>query len=309
MPTPRSDEEVKRLSEIYKVTELAIRFNDDIRMSGFDFEKLLKAGADVNAPTLTGNTPLHTAADVDNRYIAKKLLELRAKVDARNELGQTPLHLAAGKPHPAMAALLLDNGADVNAADINGVTPLHIAANYSTLATVDLLLSRGADPGAKTTDRFGVTPLHIAGRVGNREKAAHMIVKRPEAAQITDDEGNLPQVFEGDEGMEDIQWLVGYLARTAAPPAAAQRRMPAEAARLRRQGIFPTTPPTPGQIARAAVERERANDAAAAAARAEAAGKKYVRDDEFIKRAGRRRGRKTVKVRKALKKKTAKRRR
>ena len=155
-----------------------------------------------------------------------------------------------------------------------------------------------------------------------------MIVKKPEAATITDARGNLPRVSEGDPRMDNMKGHVQLLARNAAPAAAAQRRIPAVAAYLRKRGMLPTAPPppppplppTPGQIARAAVEREKAQDAAEAAARAEAAGKKYVvGDDDLLRgtptRAGRRqrgrgRGRKTVKVsaRKARKRKTMRRR-
>ena len=321
-----SDEELARLSGLYGVPVLTMKLNHAIRTGGYGVEDLLNAGASVNAPTLTGATPLQTAAEVGDTYIANKLLTLGAIVNARDEIGTTPLHHAVENSNPKMAALLLKGEADVNAADIYGATPLHIAAGpRGRLETVKLLLSRGADPGAKTNDaNGGLTPLHIAGNSRNREKAVGMLVNRPEAAQITDADGNLPRVFPGDPGMEDIQWHVENIATTVAPKNAAARRMGATALLSRRAAEAKKIAEehergAPARIARAAVAREKAKDAAEAAARAEAAGKKYVKDDELIYPAAKgaprggtrlqRRGRKTIKARKARKRNTMRRRR
>ena len=148
-----------------------------------------------------------------------------------------------------------------------------------------------------------------------------MLVGHPEAARVVDDEGNVPRVGEGDDNMGGIEWQVGNLARTAAPKEAAARRVGLAALLSRRAAEakkIAEEHAAPARIARAAVERERANDAAAAAARAAAAGKKYV-GDEFIYPAKgapkggtrlrrQRRGRATVKARKAMKRKTMRRR-
>jgi ankyrin repeat protein len=313
-----SDEGLARLSGLYGVPVLTMKLNHAIRTGGYGVEDLLNAGASVNAPNLTGGTPLHTAAEVGNTYLVEKLLEKGAIVNARDELGKTPLHYASQYVSPAIADILLKHGANVNAADINGVTPLHHAVRFGRLKTVELLLFHGADPGAKTNDtNRGLTPLHIAGDMGNREMAVRMLVKRPEAAQITDDVGNVPRVFPGgDPRMEHMQWHVGNIATTVAPKEAADRRLGLAALIYRRNAEAQEIAKeyergAPARIARAAVERERANDAAAAAARAEAAGKKYE-GDEFIypakaaPKGGRRlqrRGRKTVKARKAMKRK------
>jgi hypothetical protein len=62
-------------------------------------QELVEGGAEVDAANLEGNTPLHMAAHLGNRFMcAKTLLQLGADAKARNRKGETPLHLAV---HPS----------------------------------------------------------------------------------------------------------------------------------------------------------------------------------------------------------------
>jgi ankyrin repeat protein len=121
---------------------------------------MIERGADVNAATPEGETPLLQAAR-QARPIAKLLLERGADPHARDKEGATALHLAAGyklppmppgrtlppdyptDPGAAFCALLLDAGADPNAV-AQGRTALNSAASTGTAATLALLLARGA---------------------------------------------------------------------------------------------------------------------------------------------------------------------
>ena len=132
---------------------------------------LLGAGADVNAKTSSGHTPLHSAAgsSEDNWEVIQTLLDAGADVNAWTDRGITPLHSASGSDgHPAKIKVLLDAGADVNAWDNRGITPLHVAASTGNLEMVKALLEGGADVDAKTSRRAylaigsGATPLHYA---------------------------------------------------------------------------------------------------------------------------------------------------
>ena len=53
-------------------------------------ELFLKGGVDINAQDIYGNTPLHMAAEHNNRDLAKYLLEHGANADIRNKDGKTP---------------------------------------------------------------------------------------------------------------------------------------------------------------------------------------------------------------------------
>ena len=114
---------------------------------------LIDKGADVNAKSEHGNTPLH---DVDDEAAAELLIDKGAKINAKNN-GDTPLHMIMNE---AVAKFLIGKGADVNAKDANGRTPLHYAAYRGFADVVRLLLDKDADVNAK--DDEGKTPLHYA---------------------------------------------------------------------------------------------------------------------------------------------------
>jgi ankyrin repeat protein len=79
------------------------------------------------------------------------LLGRGADVNARSRTGLTPMMMAANGPAntPGAIALLLAAGADVNAADDDGFTALIFAAVSSGPEMVSALLSAGADARAR----------------------------------------------------------------------------------------------------------------------------------------------------------------
>jgi ankyrin repeat protein len=79
-------------------------------------EKLLKAGAEPNAPlSALGETPVMLAARTGKTDAVKALLDHSASVNAReNSKGHTALMWAAEESHPGVVELLLEHGADPN---------------------------------------------------------------------------------------------------------------------------------------------------------------------------------------------------
>ena len=79
------------------------------------------------------------------------LVNAGADLEARTESGFTPLHVAAGiSKTPAVVTALVNAGADLEARDESGLTPLHVASGGSAVpAVVSALVNAGADPNAR----------------------------------------------------------------------------------------------------------------------------------------------------------------
>ncbi|CAM6031500.1 unnamed protein product, partial [Sphagnum compactum] len=71
-------------------------------------QMLVDAGADVNAQTNGGATPLHRAALWGHDEILKLLLSIRnIRIDVKDQDGQNPLHRAAENGHLNACKLIL----------------------------------------------------------------------------------------------------------------------------------------------------------------------------------------------------------
>jgi uncharacterized protein len=96
---------------------------------------LIDAGAAVNPVSASGLTALHLSAG-DIRK-ASMLVQHGADVNARSLMGRTPL-IVASATHGAsdVVRLLLEKGGDIQVADTSGITPLisAAAANDTTTA-------------------------------------------------------------------------------------------------------------------------------------------------------------------------------
>ena len=121
----------------------------------------------VTAPDAgAGWTALHAAASRrGRRQDVAALVDAGADPNALTADGMTPLHRAA----PNTRAVLLAAGADPNArakhpnsVGVDGWTPLHVAASQGDTETIAALLAAGADPSAR--DWEGKTPPGLGAR-------------------------------------------------------------------------------------------------------------------------------------------------
>jgi ankyrin repeat protein len=161
-------------------------------------ERLLDAGADVNALDTRGRSALHAAAQfgfenndsLRARRLFDALLKRGATVNHADSEGKTPLllllgaHLRPGSDCDAthigaLVPVLLEAGAKLEHADQRGVTALHACAMHALLPPARVLLARGADRHA--ADGFGRTAADVARHLGYID-IAHELAARSQAS-------------------------------------------------------------------------------------------------------------------------------
>ena len=127
-----ADIETASMSEREKTDALIeVAENNDIT----EIQRLIAAGADVNATDNSGMTALMFAAKEDT---AKVLLEAGADVNAKDNDGKTALMFAATNNSSDVAWLLLAAGADANAKDNDGSTALMFATEQEAIDIAEL---------------------------------------------------------------------------------------------------------------------------------------------------------------------------
>jgi len=190
--------------------------NADTAMLNF----LITKNANVHVKTISGDTPLHFAA---NKQVALALLDAGANVQAKGNLRLTPLHHAATK---GVAEVLWQHGAKIGERNdtLNlfggkpweGCTPLQTAARDGRAEVVQFLIDKGADVNVKSDGwsalataasgnvdtvkvllahnaevngfKYGASPLYKAVHAG-RTKIVKLLLKADADATIVDQFG------------------------------------------------------------------------------------------------------------------------
>ena len=111
--------------------------------------ELVEKGADVNTTSGNGHTPLIAAMYCKQHQSVRALIKAGADVNQRCDVGprsNTPLSTAAGINDSKCLDLLLESGADVNGRDVYQRTALMDLMNYDErYECMDLLINAGAD--------------------------------------------------------------------------------------------------------------------------------------------------------------------
>lgn len=131
-------------------------------------ELLLKHGANVNAANSQGDTVLHYATQIEDKFEAKHFCDILLKANANplypNNLGLMPLHQAAqrwqtNELSTVLNSFISDAQCDINAQDLNGHSILHQAAAAIEETSVSIILRFGAS--VYLSDNKRRTALHV----------------------------------------------------------------------------------------------------------------------------------------------------
>lgn len=147
---------------------LVIKALDDPDDAYMQVNHLIDSGIDVDMPDHQGNTALHIAADNGLEAIVDRLLLAGARVNANGDAGDTPLHLAVRAGNLAcVQSLLRSENINVNIANEQEDTPIHdaiLGAATGHVAAADEILDELLDHGASVTQQGGTniqTPLQV----------------------------------------------------------------------------------------------------------------------------------------------------
>ena len=115
-------------------------------------KSLILKGVNLNEKDLSGDTPLHSAAEHGHIEMAEFLLESGANVNEDNETKTTPLHKAAVEGRDIIVNILIQNGANVNpviqsTGTFNRMTPLDLALQMNNSKIAALLRKHGGKTG------------------------------------------------------------------------------------------------------------------------------------------------------------------
>ena len=137
--------------------------NENIDIANF----LLEKGSDPNKKPINGVPPLIAAVKTENLDLVELLIRNNANVNSGDNTDITPLMYAAAFNNFTLTDMLIYYDAWLNLQDKNGNTALLVAAYYGYFDIVELLVHNGAN--IELSDKKDITPIYVAAQNGNTD--------------------------------------------------------------------------------------------------------------------------------------------
>ncbi len=128
----------------------------------------------------SGYTLLHRAAMAGGLKLMEKLIAKGANVNAVTTEGYSPVVAAVVRQQPEAVILLLRKGADANTVLIQGLTLLHLYAARDNIDVVKVLIEKGANVNAADDEKR--TPLMLAANSGNTTILKYLVYKNADVS-------------------------------------------------------------------------------------------------------------------------------
>lgn len=164
---------------------------------GSEVDRLISKGANLDAETLEGATPLIYAVANNHAEAVRSLLAHGPDVNKTTESHLTPLLISVKNQNVEISEALIRSGADINKTDRYGAAPLHYAVIYGGFYITDLLLYYQADCNLKAED--GTTPLMAAVWAGYAD-IADLLIQNGANMEARDNDGFTPFLIAAQNG-------------------------------------------------------------------------------------------------------------
>ena len=184
----------------------------DIKEVEYCLSHCIPGKFDIDAPTESGQTALHLAAQNGDAPMTRLLLDYGAGRDVADSDGVTPLMAAALNGKPAAALELVARGAHVNTHNAEYIYPLHLAAYTGDVDFVKALVAAKADLDV-TIRNNGRTALHWAVDK-DHSRIVELLLLAGARTDIADKGGKTALEFARAKGLNHVAKLF----KPAAPP-------------------------------------------------------------------------------------------